>query len=74
MKHMLDHVLARKVRVPLYVAADVPEGGETAFPDSDYWVDRSLPEKLGPFSPCARGAVAFKPRKVGCATSTRMAA
>jgi hypothetical protein len=50
-----------------FVAADVPEGGETAFPDSSHWVDSSLPGKLGPFSPCARGAVAFKPRKVRCA-------
>jgi hypothetical protein len=58
----------------LYVAADVPEGGETAFPDSDYWVDRSLPEKLGPFSPCARGAVAFKPRKVRYVTRVHCAA
>jgi len=45
-------------------AADVIEGGETAFPDSNHWVDKSLPQKLGPFSPCARGSVAFKPRKV----------
>ena len=45
--------------------ADVIEGGETAFPDSNHWVDKSLPAKLGPFSPCAAGSVAFKPKKVG---------
>lgn len=44
--------------------ADPIEGGETAFPDSNHWVDKSLPAKLGPFSPCAQGSVAFKPKKV----------
>lgn len=49
--------------------ADVIEGGETAFPDSNHWVDKALPAKLGPFSPCAAGSVAFKPKKVGRAAS-----
>jgi hypothetical protein len=46
------------------LCADVQEGGETAFPDSNHWVDKSMPERLGPFSPCAHGSVAFRPRKV----------
>jgi hypothetical protein len=51
------------------VCADVIEGGETAFPDSNFWVDKSLPAKMGPFSPCAAGSVAFKPKKVGSAST-----
>lgn len=56
------------------VHTDVIEGGETAFPDSNFWVDKSLPARLGPFSPCAAGSVAFKPKKVcplGCLDAGR---
>lgn len=51
----------------MLTATDVVEGGETAFPDSNHWVDASQRERLGPVSPCARGALAFKPKKVGAA-------
>ena len=43
------------------------EGGETAFPDSDRWVHRDLPGRMGPFSECTEGGVAFKPKLVGAA-------
>jgi len=50
--------------------ADVEEGGETAFPDSNAWVSDQLPKAMGPFSQCTEGGVAFKPKLV---SSRRMA-
>lgn len=46
-------------------AADVEEGGETAFPNSTDWVNPELPKRMGPFSECTNNGVAFKPKKVG---------
>lgn len=43
---------------------DVEEGGETAFPDSNSWAHEELPKRLGPFSSCTEGGVAFKPKLV----------
>lgn len=63
MDTLKDNDAGPRVCTVLMYLNDVIEGGETAFPDSNHWVDKSLPQKLGPFSPCARGSVAFKPRK-----------
>lgn len=52
----------RTATVLVYLA-DTEEGGETAFPGGSSWVDPSLGEELGPFSDCARGNVAAKPKK-----------
>jgi prolyl 4-hydroxylase len=43
---------------------DVEEGGETAFPRSKAWARPELAARLGPFSDCTEGGVAFKPKKV----------
>lgn len=43
--------------------SDVEEGGETAFPDSRHWAHPDLPARMGPFSDCTEGGVAFKPKK-----------
>lgn len=42
---------------------DTEEGGETAFPETHVDVTPELEARLGPFSSCARGRVAFRPRK-----------
>lgn len=42
--------------------SDVEEGGETAFPGGSRYVDPSIPEKGGPWSDCAKGNVAAKPK------------
>ncbi|KAG2487326.1 hypothetical protein HYH03_014043 [Edaphochlamys debaryana] len=52
----------RMATVLLYLH-DTEEGGETAFPDSGQWLDPALPDRLGPFSKCAQGKVAFRPKK-----------
>jgi hypothetical protein len=53
------------IRCPNPKTADVEEGGETAFPDSQAWTHQDTRDKMGPFSKCgADGVVAFKPRKV----------
>ena len=40
------------------------EGGETAFPNSNGWLHPEAGEPTqGPFSPCARGHVAYKPKQ-----------
>lgn len=49
-------------------SASAPLGGETAFPQSNAWIDESLPGRLEresgrPWSPCAAGHVAVPPRK-----------
>lgn len=63
MDSLQDDVAGPRVCTVLMYLNDVIEGGETAFPDSNFWVDKSLPARLGPFSPCAAGSVAFKPKK-----------
>ncbi|PNW83828.1 hypothetical protein CHLRE_04g217931v5 [Chlamydomonas reinhardtii] len=52
----------RMATVLLYLH-DTEYGGETAFPDSGHWLDPSLAQSMGPFSECAQGHVAFRPKK-----------
>eukprot|EP00803_Ostreobium_quekettii_P005310 evm.model.scf_340.1 EVM.evm.TU.scf_340.1 scf_340:2444-7406(+) len=52
----------RLATVLLYFA-DTEYGGETAFPSKSEWADPVRAETAGPFSPCAEGHVAVKPRK-----------
>jgi hypothetical protein len=47
------------VQVLLYLH-DTEEGGETAFPDSSAWLTPELAQRMGPFSECAQGKVAFR--------------
>jgi hypothetical protein len=42
---------------------DVEEGGETAFPKNSVYTEPSIPVKGGPWSDCAKGHVAAKPKK-----------
>lgn len=42
---------------------DTDDGGETAFPQGSVWVDPAMPQRFGPYSDCAKGHVAVKPRK-----------
>lgn len=44
-------------------ASDVEEGGETAFPQGSKWADPSMAQKGGPWSDCAKGNVAAKPKR-----------
>lgn len=46
----------------LMYLSDVEEGGETAFPEGSVWADPSLAKRGGPFSACAQGHVAAKPK------------
>lgn len=45
------------------VMQDTEEGGETAFPQDSMWADPALEDRFGPFSECAQGHVAMKPKK-----------
>lgn len=45
----------------LYLA-DVTKGGETAFPEGSKWLTPDLESRMGPFSDCAAGHVAFRPK------------
>lgn len=63
MDSLRDEESGPRVCTVLLYLNDVPRGGETAFPYSNRWVHASLPARLGPFSPCAAGSVAFKPKK-----------
>lgn len=55
--------LERVMSVLIYLIAP-EEGGETAFPNSDGWLHPEVGEPTqGPFSPCAQGHVAYKPKQ-----------
>ncbi|KAL4457504.1 hypothetical protein ABPG75_012369 [Micractinium tetrahymenae] len=58
----LDNDSPRVATVLLYLS-DVEEGGETAFPGTSQWIDPSVQKRFEPFSPCADGHVAAKPKK-----------
>lgn len=58
-----EHFDSPRVATVLMYLADVEEGGETAFPFGSEWVNPALAERSGPFSDCAKGHVAVKPRK-----------
>eukprot|EP00887_Chlorella_sp_A99_P002710 scaffold6.g2710.t1 len=55
-----------RIATVLLFLHDVEEGGETAFPSSNAWIDESLPkrfEAIRPYSACAKGHVAVHPKK-----------
>jgi len=52
-----------RITTVLLYFADTEFGGETAFPKSSAWANPSRAEAFGPFSPCAEGHVAVRPRK-----------
>mmetsp|Transcript_26898 Transcript_26898/g.58722 ORF Transcript_26898/g.58722 Transcript_26898/m.58722 type:complete len:357 (-) Transcript_26898:792-1862(-) len=55
--------LERVMSVLIYLVAP-DEGGETAFPMSNGWLHPEMGEQTqGPFSACAKGHVAYKPRR-----------
>jgi prolyl 4-hydroxylase len=56
--------LGRLCTVLVYLA-DIEEGGETAFPKTteEDWADPAQKEHAESFSDCAKGHVAFKPKK-----------
>ena len=59
---VLQEDTPRAATVLLYLR-DTEEGGETAFPAGSQWLDPTSPQRFGPFSECAQGSVAVKPRK-----------
>lgn len=59
---VLEEVTPRMATVLLYLT-DTEEGGETAFPSGSKWLDPTSEQRFGPFSECARGSVAVRPRK-----------
>jgi hypothetical protein len=54
-----------RVVTVLFYLSDVEEGGETAFPMVDEWMNPEQQKRYGPFSDCAKGKLAVRPRKVG---------
>ncbi|KAL6752059.1 hypothetical protein V8C86DRAFT_2764411 [Haematococcus lacustris] len=55
--------LERVASVLIYLVAP-EEGGETAFPNSNGWLHPEMGEPTqGPFSDCAKGHVAYKPKR-----------
>ncbi|KAI3436521.1 hypothetical protein D9Q98_005938 [Chlorella vulgaris] len=58
----LDNDSPRVATVLLYLS-DCEGGGETAFPGGSQWIDDSVRQRFEPFSACASGHVAAKPKK-----------
>lgn len=55
--------LGRVMSVLIYLIAP-EEGGETAFPQTNGWIHPEMGEpSQGPFSDCAKGHVAYKPKQ-----------
>ena len=55
--------LGRVMSVLIYLV-EPEEGGETAFPESNGWLHPEMGEPAqGPFSPCAKGHVAYRPKQ-----------
>ena len=59
---VLEEVTPRAATVLLYLS-DTEEGGETAFPSGSKWLYPDSEQRFGPFSECAKGSVAVRPRK-----------
>lgn len=60
-----------RVATVLLYLTDVEEGGETAFPVNSRWADPTLERRFGPFSECAQGHVAVRPKKGASASLIR---
>ncbi|GMH41967.1 hypothetical protein BSKO_09886 [Bryopsis sp. KO-2023] len=59
---VLDEGSKRYATILMYLN-DCPGGGETAFPEGSEWTNPVLGERYGPWSECAEGHVAAKPKK-----------
>jgi prolyl 4-hydroxylase len=59
-----DEVAGPRIATILLYLNNVEEGGETAFPHSSAWAYPEAQKQYDPtFSECAKGHVAFKPKK-----------
>jgi hypothetical protein len=60
----MDSEAGPRVVTVLFYLSDVEEGGETAFPLVEEWMHPEQQKRYGPYSECAKGKLAVKPRKV----------